>query len=206
MSRIGTVMALLLAATLLPATLSAQDRYSDSGQFVILSAQYGTAAHHVDVTGRLKQLAQQDRNFRMGNSTFGTDPDPGHVKTLRIYARGPQGGERMFEYREGSVVDGSQFRGWGNGEWGHEPWSGRWEGVGYQNQDQDRDRDRDRDNRNNHREAQPEMTEALQHLQQAAHDLETAAHNKGGHRQKALELTQQAIRETQAGIQYDNTH
>jgi len=46
------------------------------------------------------------------------------VKTLRIYTRGPGGRDRMFEYREGSVVDGSQFRGWGRGEWGK--WNGRW--------------------------------------------------------------------------------
>jgi hypothetical protein len=99
----------------------------DSGQFVIQSAQYGTARRHIDVTNRLKELARQDRTFRMGNSTFGTDPDPGHVKTLRIYTRGPQGRERMFEYREGSTVDGSQFRGWGSGDWGNQPWNGRWE-------------------------------------------------------------------------------
>jgi hypothetical protein len=63
------------------------------------------------------------------------------VKTLRIYARGPHGHERMFEYREGSVVDGSQFRGWGRGEWanGNERWSGRWEG-----EREDRDGDRHR--------------------------------------------------------------
>jgi hypothetical protein len=100
----------------------------DSGQYVILSAQYGTARRHVDVSNRLKELARQDRTFRMGNSTFGVDPDPGQVKALRIYARGPDGGERMFEYREGSTVDGSQFRSWGRGDWGNERWSGRWEG------------------------------------------------------------------------------
>src|SRR5438874_4228 len=64
----------------------------------------------------------------MGNSTFGVDPDPGQVKALRIYARGPDGRERMFEYREGSTVDGSQFSSWGSGDWGNERWSGRWEG------------------------------------------------------------------------------
>jgi len=82
----------------------------------------------VDVSNRLKELARQDRIFRMGNSTFGVDPDPGQVKALRIYARGPDGRERMFEYREGSTVDGSQFRSWGRGDWGNERWSGRWEG------------------------------------------------------------------------------
>jgi hypothetical protein len=103
------------------------DSSRDSGQYTILSAQYGTARRHVDVTNRLKELARQDRLFRMGNSTFGIDPDPGYEKTLRIYARGPYGQQRMFEYREGSTVDGAQFLSWGSGEWGNEPWSGPWE-------------------------------------------------------------------------------
>ena len=85
----------------------------DAGQFVILSAQYGTARSHVDVTARLKQLARTDQQFRMGNRTFGVDPDPGVVKVLRIFARGPNGRERMFEYRENSIVNGAQFRSWG---------------------------------------------------------------------------------------------
>jgi hypothetical protein len=100
----------------------------DSGQYVILHAEYGTERNHVDVTDRLRQLAQTDRTFRMGNSTFGVDPDHGRVKTLRIYARGPDGRERMFEYREGSTVDGSQFTGWGRGDWGRGGWSGNWGG------------------------------------------------------------------------------
>jgi hypothetical protein len=106
---------------------SLRNSSSDSGQYTILSAQYGTARRHVDVTDRLKELAHQDRLFSMGNSTFGTDPDPGYEKTLRIYARGPNGQQRMFEYREGGTVDGSQFRSWGSGQWGNEPWSGNWE-------------------------------------------------------------------------------
>jgi hypothetical protein len=116
----------------------------DEGQFLILSAQYGTEHHHVDVTQRLRELARQDVNFRMGNGTFGVDPDYGHVKVLRIYARGPNGRERMFEYREGSVVDGAIFRGWGRGEWAgdNDRWSGRWEG---EERDHDRERDRDHD-------------------------------------------------------------
>ena len=114
----------------------------DEGQFVILSAQYGTERRHVDVTQRLRELARQDLTFRMGNSTFGVDPDYGHVKVLRIYARGPNGRERMFEYVENSIVDGAIFRGWGRGEWArdNDRWSGRWEG-------EERDHDRDRDDR-----------------------------------------------------------
>ena len=132
---------LLFAVAVLPAT-SARAQYSpDAGQYVILSAQYGTNEHHVDVTQRLRELARHDLTFVMGNNTFGVDPDYGRIKVLRIYARGPEGRERMFEFREGSVVDGSQFRGWGRGEWGNGGWSGRWELV----DDDDRDRDRYRD-------------------------------------------------------------
>jgi len=103
----------------------------DSGQYVILHAEYGTERSHVDVTNRLRELARADLTFRMGNSTFGVDPDPGQIKTLRVYARGPDGQERMFEYRESSTVDGSQFRGWGRGEWGNEGWNGGWQGGGF---------------------------------------------------------------------------
>jgi len=162
-----------------------RDRDEDSGEYVILSAQYGTARHYVDVTNRLKELARQDRTFRMGNSTFGVDPDQGQEKTLRIYARGPNGQDRMFEYREGSTIDGSQFRSWGSGDWGNGGWNGGWEGGGY--------------------EAQPEMTAAIQSLREAQRNLEAASHDKGGHRANALQLVNQAIAEVEAGMRYDNS-
>ena len=127
---IRIVVALILTMAFLPQTQAAQYPSSDSGQYVILSAQYGTAERHVDVTNRLKEVARQDRNFRMGNSTFGVDPDHGQMKVLRIYARGPNGQERMFEYRKGSTIDGSQFRSWDRGDWGNGGWSGNWEGGG----------------------------------------------------------------------------
>src|SRR5919205_4390575 len=107
MFQIRLVFACFLAMALVPTALRAQNPSGDAGQYIIQSAQYGTANRHVDVTNRLRELARQDRTFRMGNSTFGVDPDPGQVKTLRIYARGPNGEDRMFEYREGSVVDGA---------------------------------------------------------------------------------------------------
>ena len=50
------------------------------------------------------------------------------------------------------------------------------------------------------------MQAALQHLRQAAEELQKADRDKGGHRVQALNLTQQAITHVQAGIQYDNTH
>jgi hypothetical protein len=164
----------------------AQYSANDSGQFVILGAQYGTAAQHVDVTNRLKELARQDRVFRMGNSTFGVDPAHGQRKVLRIFARTPNGQERFFEYQEGSVVDGTLFRGWGSGNWESGHWNGAWEGTRH--------------------EYQPEMAAAIQHLREAQQSLEAASRDKGGHRARAVELVQQAIRETEEGVRYDDTH
>jgi hypothetical protein len=105
---------------------AAQANNRDEGQYEILQARYGTARHNVDVTARLRELARQDRQFRMGNSTFGVDPDPNVVKTLRIYTRDRRGRERMFEYTEGSTVDGALFTGWRAGNWGRGNWNGGW--------------------------------------------------------------------------------
>jgi hypothetical protein len=185
MFQIRTFIVVLVLA-LAPAALVAQ--YRDSGDYVILSAQYGTDSRHVDVTNRLKELARSDQNFRMGNSTFGVDPDPGRVKVLRIYARGPNGDERMFEYREGSVVDGSVFRGWRRGDWGQGGWSGQWESRGGGG------------------EFQPKMQEAIQQLRAAQNSLQNASTDKGGHRLRALDLVNRAIQEVEAGMRYDSRH
>jgi hypothetical protein len=99
---------------------------SKGGEYLILNAQYGIASRHVDVSQRLRELAARNSFFRMGNNTFGVDPAPGKVKTLRIYARGPDGRNHMFEYVEGSVIDGSRFSGWGSGNWGNGGWNGGW--------------------------------------------------------------------------------
>ena len=53
-------------------------------------------------------------------------------------------------------------------------------------------------------DAQPKMHAALESLRSAERSLEQAAHDKGGHRKKALELTQAAIVEVKAGIKHDN--
>src|SRR5215471_1182694 len=116
---LSTLVLVLLASTL------AMAQYDD-GQYQILHARYGTARSNVDVTARLRELAREDIAFRMGNSTFGVDPDPGVIKILRIYARGRNGRTRMFEYTEGSTVDGSLFTGWDSGNWGHGEWNGSW--------------------------------------------------------------------------------
>lgn len=105
------------------------DRDHDrGGQYAILRAFYGVPGRNVDVTQRLREIAHDNALFRMGNSTFGIDPAHGVVKTLRIWARGPNGDVRMFEFREGSTVDGAMFSGWGRGDWGREEWRGDWDG------------------------------------------------------------------------------
>jgi hypothetical protein len=53
---------------------------------------------------------------------------------------------------------------------------------------------------------QPDMQAALRDLREAQQKLQSAADNKGGHRVKALQLTQQAIAEVQAGVQYAAQH
>lgn len=49
---------------------------------------------------------------------------------------------------------------------------------------------------------QPNMEASLVKLREARAALEKAEHNKGGHRQKAIELTDQAIVEITKGINY----
>lgn len=95
--------------------------YSDGGEgeYRIVRALYGTAERHVDVTSRLREMAQAYQSFELGNRTFGgNDPDPGRAKTLRIFAIGARGEQRVFEYAEGSAVDGARFSSWGGGHWG----------------------------------------------------------------------------------------
>ncbi len=106
------------------------NRPDRGGRYVILRAYYGIPGSNVDVTQRLRELARADLVFRMGNSTFGIDPAHGYVKSLRIWAKGPDGNVRMFEYREGSTVDGNIFSGWGRGDWGRGDWHGGWNGEG----------------------------------------------------------------------------
>jgi hypothetical protein len=52
-------------------------------------------------------------------------------------------------------------------------------------------------------EKQPHMKTALGHLKKARVQLEKATADKGGHRVKALDLVDQAIEETKAGIKFD---
>jgi hypothetical protein len=51
---------------------------------------------------------------------------------------------------------------------------------------------------------QPLMHKALNNLRDARDALKNATHDKGGHRVKALELTNAAIDQVEKGISYDN--
>jgi hypothetical protein len=55
-------------------------------------------------------------------------------------------------------------------------------------------------------QSQPMMAAALQDLQQAQQALQAARANKGGHREKALQLTQEAISDVQQGMQNAAQH
>ena len=120
-----------LVACLLVSAQAAPQYGSDRGQWQILQARYGTASRNIDVTQTLRDLARQNVTFRITNKTFGNDPAPGVVKTLRIYARGPGGGTRTFEYIENDVVDGNEFTGWSSGNWGQGGYAGGWGAPGH---------------------------------------------------------------------------
>ena len=53
---------------------------------------------------------------------------------------------------------------------------------------------------------QPRMQAALEHLRLAKVELEKADHDKGGHRDRALRLTNDAIDEVEKGIRFDRRH
>jgi hypothetical protein len=53
---------------------------------------------------------------------------------------------------------------------------------------------------------QPNMESAREHLQQARASLDRAEPNKGGHRERAIELVDQAIAQVNEGIEFARTH
>ena len=53
---------------------------------------------------------------------------------------------------------------------------------------------------------QPNMQAAREHLQQAKVSLERAEPNKGGHRERAIELVDKAIAQVDEGIEFARTH
>jgi hypothetical protein len=55
-------------------------------------------------------------------------------------------------------------------------------------------------------EHEPHMSAALGHLQEARAELDKAASNKGGHKEKALQLVDEAIQQVRQGEVYYEQH
>ena len=55
-------------------------------------------------------------------------------------------------------------------------------------------------------EHEPHMSAALGHLQEARAELEKATPNKGGHRERAMKLVDDAIQQVQQGEAYYQQH
>ena len=53
---------------------------------------------------------------------------------------------------------------------------------------------------------EPHMSAALGHLQEAKSELERATPNKGGHRERAMQLVDQAMEQVRAGEAYYQQH
>lgn len=53
---------------------------------------------------------------------------------------------------------------------------------------------------------EPHMSAAYGHLQQARAELEKATPTKGGHREKAMQMVDQAMQQIEEGEQYDQQH
>jgi hypothetical protein len=54
--------------------------------------------------------------------------------------------------------------------------------------------------------SQPHMESALAHLDSAESELQQATADKGGHRQRALDLVHRAQKEVREGIRFDRKH
>jgi hypothetical protein len=52
-------------------------------------------------------------------------------------------------------------------------------------------------------EQHPHIRAALKELRDARHELETAAHDFGGHRKEAIEAVDHAIKQLQQALEYD---
>ena len=53
---------------------------------------------------------------------------------------------------------------------------------------------------------EPHMRAALDHLREAREQLEKATPNKGGHREKAIELIDRAMGQVKEGIEFGEHH
>ena len=93
-----------------------------SQTWYVQSADYGAGNRRQDVTQTVRRLVSGP-NFRVNNTTMGTDPWKGADKTLRIQGRDTQGSVREFKYAEGATVNSAMFRAqpWAGGGGGYRP-------------------------------------------------------------------------------------
>ena len=59
---------------------------------------------------------------------------------------------------------------------------------------------------NSARADQPHMRRALEHLRAARAELQSAEHDKGGWRMRAIRNVDQAIADTERGMRFDRRH
>ena len=113
--------------TLLLLALSGPARAQRGGEYQVTRATYGTSWQGMDVTQRVRQLAQQGGSFQVGNDLFGADPAPNQRKALRIEAQGWDGRARTFEVAESQWLDTAPFAPQGGGGW----YPGQGQGPGH---------------------------------------------------------------------------
>ena len=107
--------------TLLLLALSGPARAQRGGEYQVTRATYGTSWQGMDVTQRVRQLAQQGGSFQVGNDLFGADPAPNQRKVLRVQIRGRDGRIQTAEYAESSWVSPSQLVDGYGGNGGYNP-------------------------------------------------------------------------------------
>lgn len=103
----ATLACLTMAAALFASSASAQ-----TGNWMVMRADYGFRAQRKDVTGIVKDLISRggvNGWVVVNNQMMGGDPAPGADKVLRIYARNSAGQDQEFDYAEGRLVPANMF-------------------------------------------------------------------------------------------------
>jgi hypothetical protein len=105
------LIATLFAAVLMALVFSARTT-AQSGDWMLVKAEYGIRARHVDVTDVVRHLFWEARDtgrVLVSNQNLGGDPAVGADKTLRIVAENRRHERQEFEYREGAWIDVTMF-------------------------------------------------------------------------------------------------
>ncbi len=108
---------LLAAALLLSASPSAQGQNAvlPGPGWQVMKADWGAGNRWMDVTYQVRVLLSGNGMVKVNNANMGGDPAVGADKILRIHARNSSGQSQQFTFKEGSMVDASQFYNYGGG-------------------------------------------------------------------------------------------